>query len=398
MIFKSIKYFLAALLCVSQVGCASTTVRSTSVTPVVQGNPNLPEQHLLDVGVELFNPGLETIDEDDVTAFPEVRLAEARFIPYQLMDTMQTSANWGAVRIVPRNTSSVDIMVSGEIIHSDGESMSLQVQVKDATGQHWFDRKYEAQASEYSYQAGRNHMLDPFQDIYNRIANDIAIYRQQLSVEDVTDIRNVAEMKFAESFSPEAFGGYLQIDKNGIYSVKRLPADNDPMMERIHQIRERDYLYVDTLQDYFGSFVREMDGPYGDWRQTSYEEVLAYRELRSSAMKHATAGVISMLAGILAAGTGSGTARAAGGAAMMGGGYLIKSAMDKSTESSIHAEGLRELGASMSAEVGPQIIELEDRTVTLQGTAQDQYEQWRVILQDIYANEVGDISVIDIDT
>jgi hypothetical protein len=52
----------------------------------------------------------------------------------------------------------------------------------------------------------------------------------------------------------------------------------------------------------------------------------------------------------------------------------------------------------MSAEVGPQIIELEDRTVTLQGTAQDQYEQWRVILQDIYANEVGDISVIDIDT
>jgi hypothetical protein len=398
MIRKSIEITLAALMLLSHVACASTTVRSTTVTPVVQGDPNISEQELLDVGIELFNPGLDEIDEDDITAFPEVRLAEARFVPYQLMDTMQASANWGAVRIVPKDTSAVDVEVAGDIRHSDGESMKLRVRVVDATGRQWFEREYEAQASEFSYQEGRNHQLDPFQDIYNRISNDIARHRQQLTAEDIREIRNVAQMKFAEKFSPEAFGGYLETDKNGIYSVKRLPAENDPMMERIYKIRERDYLYVDTLQDYYGSFVREMDEPYEDWRQTSYEEVLAYRELRSTSRKHAVAGAIAMLSGILAAGSNSGSARAAGGAAMVGGGYLIKSAMDKSAESAIHAEGLRELGASMSAEVGPQIIELEDRTVTLTGTAQDQYEQWRVILRDIYASEVGEISVSDIDS
>jgi hypothetical protein len=398
MIHHSLKLAPAILLLLLTSSCNSTTVRTTSVTPVMQGDSSIPEQQLLDVGIELFNPGLDNIEEDDLTAYPEVRLAEARYIPYQLMETMQASANWGAVRIVPKNTSSVDVVVAGDILHSDGESMSLFIKVSDATGLKWFERHYVVQASKYSYQAGRNHNLDPFQDIYNRIANDIARYREQLSQTEVKTIRSVAELRFAETFSPEAFGGYLETDKKGIYSVRRLPADNDPMMERIGKIRERDYLYIDTLQDYYGSFVREMEQPYQDWRANSYEEVLAYRELRSSSRKNAAAGAAAMLAGILAASSSSGSVRAAGGAAMVGGGYLIKSAMDKHVESSIHAEALQELGASMSAEVGPQIIELEDRTVTLTGTAQDQYEQWRVILRDIYASEIGDIGISESDS
>jgi len=117
---------------------------------------------------------------------------------------------------------------------------------------------------------------------------------------------------------------------------------------------------------------------------------LAYRELRSSSRKSAAAGAVAMIAGILAASSGNRSVRAAGGASIAGGGWLIKNAMDKHSESAMHAEALQELGASLSAEVGPQIIELEDSTVTLTGTAQDQYEQWRAILRDIYAAEVGD--------
>jgi len=393
MIRQSLKLAPTLLLLCLLAGCSSTEVRTTSVTPVLQGDHNMPEQELVDVGIELFNPGLENIDEDDLTAHPEVRLAEARYIPYRLMETMQASANWGAVRIIPQNTSSVDVVVAGEILHSDGESMSLHIRVSDATGLEWFEKEYTTEASKFSYEAGRNHSQDPFQDIYNRISNDIAHFRKKLTNAEVKKIRTIAELKFAEAFSPEAFGGYLITDKKGIYHFRRLPADNDPMMERIHKIRERDYLYIDTLQDYYGSFVREMDDPYQDWRANSYEEVLAYRELRSDTKKRAIAGAVAMIAGIVAASSGNRSVRAAGGAAAMGGGYLIKSAMDKSAESAIHAEALRELGASMSAELGPQVIELEDRTVTLTGTAQDQYEQWRVILRDIYVSEVGNDSV-----
>ena len=397
MIRLSLKLTPNILLLLLLVCCSSTTVRSTAVTPVEQGEHNISEKQLMDVGIELFNPGLENIKEDDITAYPEVRLAEARYMPYRLMDTMQASANWGAVRIIPRNTSSVDVIVAGEILHSDGESMSLNVRVSDATGLEWFEETYSAQASKFSYEAGRNHNQDPYQDIYNRIANDIARYRKKLSGAQINKIRTIAELRFAESFSPEAFGGYLATDKKGIYIFKRLPAANDPMMERVQKIRERDYLYIDTLQDYYGSFVREMEEPYQEWLRNSYEEVLAYRELRSSSKKSAVAGAAAMIAGILAASSGNRSVRAAGGASIAGGGWMIKNAMDKHSESAMHAEALQELGASLSAEVGPQIIELEDRTVTLTGTAQDQYEQWRTILRDIYATEVGDGSISNTD-
>jgi len=394
---QTLKLFSVILLLLSLGACSSTSVRTTSVTPVVQGEHNIPEEQLVDIGIELFNPGLDKIEEDDFTAYPEIRLAEARFIPYRLMETMQASANWGAVRLIPSNTTTVDVIVAGEILHSDGESMSLDIRVSDATGLEWFQRKYEAEASLYSYQNGRNHNLDPFQDIYNRIANDIAQYRKKLTHAEVKKIRTIAELKFAESFSPEAFGGYLATDKEGHYIFKRLPADNDPMLERIHKIRERDYLYIDTLQDYYGSFVREMGPPYQEWLHNSYEEVLAYDELRSKSTKRAIAGAAAMIAGILAASSGNRSVRAAGGSAVVGGGWLIKDAMDKRMESSMHAEALQELGASLSAEVSTQVIELEDRTVTLTGTAQDQYEQWRVILRDIYASEVGDGSISQAD-
>jgi len=36
-----------------------------------------------------------------------------------------------------------------------------------------------------------------------------------------------------------------------------------------------------------------------------------------------------------------------------------------------------------------QVIELEDRTVMLSGNVEEQYEQWRELLADIYRAEVG---------
>jgi hypothetical protein len=379
-------------------GCSSTTVKTTTVTPVILGDPNIAEEQLMDVGIELFNPGIEKIDEDDLTVYPEIRQAEARYIPYKLMETMQASANWGAVRIIPKDTSTVDIRVAGEILRSDGEGMSLKIIVGDATGRQWYEKSYSSEVSKHSHQYNAKQGKDPFQDIYNRVANDIAVYRNKLSGAEIKNIRTVAELRFAQDFSPEAFGGHLEADKKGIQVINRLPAENDPMMKRIRKIRERDYLFVDTLQDYYGSFVREMEFPYQEWRERSYEEVIAYEELRNKSKMRAAAGVAAIIAGIFAAGSNDGSANAAANVAIIGGGYLIKSAMDKHAESQIHAEAIQELGASLGAEISPQVIELDDRTVTLSGTASNQYEQWRTILRDIYASEVGDVSIDTSDT
>jgi len=47
------------------------------------------------------------------------------------------------------------------------------------------------------------------------------------------------------------------------------------------------------------------------------------------------------------------------------------------------------MGSSLEAEIVPQVIELEDRTVTLTGTVEAQYEQWRELLHQIYEQERG---------
>ena len=45
------------------------------------------------------------------------------------------------------------------------------------------------------------------------------------------------------------------------------------------------------------------------------------------------------------------------------------------------------MGASLEAVIAPQVIALEDRSVTLTGTVQAQYEQWREMLHEIYEQE-----------
>ena len=80
---------------------------------------------------------------------------------------------------------------------------------------------------------------------------------------------------------------------------------------------------------------------------------------------------------------------------VLGGAYMIKSGLDKRAESQIHLEALQELGGSFEAEMQPQVIELEDRTVTLTGTVDNQYDQWREILHDIYVTETGNSGAED---
>ena len=374
-------------------GCSSHTVKTTQTTPVIQEHSEIPESELLDVGIYLFDPGLDSANDDDSqVVFPEIRKAESRFMPFQLMETLQTSSAWGAVRVIPATQNAVDVTVSGIILQSDGEQLKVSVKVKDATGRQWFEKEYSGMASKYAYTKERtgNVPQEPFQNLYNQVANDMLTYRRQnFDGHALRTIRTTAELKFAQDFSPSAFGGHLNKSKDGKLMIVRLPAEGDPMLQRIRQIRERDYLFVDTLQDYYGSFVKEMDKPYKEWRSQSYNEVIALRELKRDARNRTIMGVAAILGGIAASGNDSGSARAAGSVAVAGGAYMIKSGFDKRAESEMHVEALQELGDSLEAAIEPQVIELEDRTITLSGTVENQYDQWRELLKEIYNVDTG---------
>jgi len=81
----------------------------------------------------------------------------------------------------------------------------------------------------------------------------------------------------------------------------------------------------------------------------------------------------------------------AGNSVSDAGAYLIKSGFDKRAEAQIHMEALEELGQSLEDEVAPQVFSLDDRTITLTGSVEEQYAQWREILADLYAAELGQL-------
>jgi len=374
--------------------CATHTVKTTSYTPVVQDSQDVPEDFLLDVGVSLFDPGIdEFLGDDEDTANPEIRVAESRYAPYLLAETLQRSANWGIVRVMPNSESPMDVQVNGTILRSNGEAMIIRVEVNDSRGRHWYTEEYEEVISQFSYDPQNRQKSDPFQVIYNKIANDLLAYRQRnIDASEVQEIRTVSELLFAQRFSDDAFGNYLARDRNGEYQLTALPADNDPLLGRIRSIRERDFMFIDTVQDYFATYVRQMRLPYDSWREQSYQETITLRELEASARRRFIAGAAAVVGGIAAASNGGNWATQAGGATAVGAGaFLVKSGFDKQAEARIHMQALEELGESLENAVAPQVINLDDRTITLSGSVEEQYEQWRDILADLYAAEMGEL-------
>lgn len=381
------------LLCLGLLsGCVSQTVKTVDTTPPIQAQEQIPEDQLLDVGIHTFDPNIpeQWSEREEAGIVPEVRRAEARFMPQVLKDTLTGTGHWGAVRVLPRPTRAVDVTVNGTILESTGEMLRLQVAVTDATGRQWFDREYRYQASHYAYQETAPSGMDPFQMLYNEIANDMVRYRQRnLKVADIKRLREIGRMRFAREFSPDAFSGYIE-QEDGRYRLQRLPAENDPMMARINRIREREYLFIDTLEDHYGQFFGAMDTPYTEYRRNSYEEAVALREMEQSAANRTLFGALAVAGGLYAASqSDSSLGRNIGQLGILGGAYMIKDGLDRREEAKIHAVTLNELARSLEQEITPSVIRLEDRTVTLTGSVDSQYDQWKTILADLYHADQG---------
>jgi hypothetical protein len=392
-IARTVALVTALTAALSMGGCVSQTVKSTSVPPLDYPSKAVSDAEVLDVGVAILDPGIGELTEDE-PVYPEVRRAESTFIANQLTKTLQEVGAWGAVRVVPDTQQFTDLLVSGEILHSDGEKLELAVRVSDARGILWIDKTYSGTTSRYAYDGRNAGTQDPFLMVYRNIANDMLRVFSALNTRDRLAIRQVAELRFARSFSEDAFGDYLEQDKKGTYRIKRLPADSDPMLERVRNLRQRNYVFVDTLQGYYGGFADEMYTPYQEWRKLSYEEVVALRELESESNTRLLAGAAAIVAGIAAQGSSSEYANAAGVVGIIGGASVLKSGLEKRAEASIHSLALEELSQSLEAEITPRVIELEDRTVRLSGNVEDQYAQWRELMADIYATEIGNLEPV----
>jgi hypothetical protein len=386
------KNWMIVMACLLSAGCVQHVVRTVDMTPPEQMDRAQSEDELLDIGIAIFDPNVpEGYDEQiEQLIQPDIRRAEANFIPYVAKNLLQSTGNWGAVRVLPRPTHAVDVVIDGKILHSTGENLVVDVVVEDATGNRWFTKKYDALSSKYAYDETIPRNVDPFQAVYKQLADDLLEYRKGLSNEEITVIRRTAEMKFAQDFAPDAFSDHIAVDQAGDFELKRLPADDDPMLTRVRRVREREYLFIDTLDEYYESFHRDMFGSYQNWRRATYEEAIAYKQLKSQARARTIGGATAIIAGVAAMSESSDPyVDSSGIVSVISGALTLKSALAKRAEASIHAEVLQEVGVAAEAEIMPHTIELENQTVRLQGTVDEQYQELRGILRKIYFEDLG---------
>jgi len=397
---------LAAGLALFAAGCMVQETRPLPKLTAVQATEEIPQEQLLDVGIRLFDDGIpEELENDPELAekkgvWPDIRRAEARYIPNVLRTTLEGTGHWGAVRVVPPSVEVMDVMVNGRIVESTGYSLALDVEVSDATGRRWFEKRYEQVADTASYRDGPGRARDPYQNVYVNIANDMLEYRRQLRTEELVAVRRVSQLRFAADLAPAAFKDYLATEKSrdgAKFRAVRLPAEGDPIVDRVERIRERDQGMVDTVSDHYASFAEKMDEPYDAWRRATYDEIEAEQRLKRQATTRKVLGAAAVLGAILipsspCASYDRDCARmdSAARAAAIGGGVMgVMSGIQKGKEARMHTDALKEITGSFQAEAQPMVVDVEGRTLKLTGSAEAQYAEWRKLLHELYQEETG---------
>ncbi len=390
-------------------GCVVKETRPQPKLTAIQATREIPADELLDVGVRLFDPGvpkeIEAHPEKGEAAriSPDIRKAEARYLPTLLRATLEGTGQWGAVRVVPPSTL-MDVDVDGRIVESTGVRLTLEVTVADATGRHWFAKRYSREADTSAYRDGSGKGRDPFQNLYVDIANDMLAFREHLQATERAAIPRTTRLRFGQDLAPAAFADYLAKDRpregRPEYRIARLPADDDPVVERVDRIRARDQAMVDTVSDHYGLFADKLADPYLGWRRSTYDEIEAEEQIKRDALTRKLLGVGAIVAGVampnLCSNNGSygsyvcqngeAIARAA---AVTGGVMAVVSGFEKGKQAQIHSESIKEITGSFQAEAAPAVVDVEGRTLKLTGSAEAQYAEWRRLLHELYQEETG---------
>lgn len=309
----------------------------------------------LDVTISVFDVNLHG-------SYPEVRRAEARYIPAYLQLGLIESDTWGAVRMLPSTDSGAELSITGKIIDSDGSRLSLEVLAKDSSGRIWVEKTYSGEAIESVSIQQSGLGPEPFDAVYREITRDLAAMYTQLSPADVNLIKTLSQLKYAASLSPEIFAPYLQRNENGIYEIIHLPATNDPNIQRIREIREHEYLFIDVVNEKYYSFIVNIKPVYDLWRSYRRQQLAdeAYvRELKANNDYELRRGSY----------------------------WAIRESYDNFRWAKMEQQYLDDIHERFRNEILSTDITLKDSLYQLNGALEDQYTQWKQILKEIYELE-----------
>lgn len=343
-----------------------------------QTDAALEAHQLLDIGVMIFENTphefalLQNSQVDDAV-FDELRQNEMQYLPYVLRNSLLESNQWGAIRVLPETDPSVDLVISGAIVESDGLRLELKIRAVDSTGRIWLDKTYADMSTAEEYPdstryTARNrfdaaNFKDPFHDLYNKINNDLVAKRDALNTEQLINLRRVSEMVYASDLSPETFSHNLERETDGLLTVSSLPSSEDPMMRRVAEMRLRHYAFIDRVDQYYKALFDEMQPVYVTWRHYSRDQTLEDQFAERQIYQGDQYGNSGRF-------------------------LTLSQRYDRYRWAKIYEFEFAELASGFNNEIAPAILQLNENVHGLEGTMSDQYSQWRKILRSLFALEL----------
>ena len=282
------------------------------------------------------------------------RETEAQLLGAKQRLIFEGTGRWGVVRLYPQPSLIPQLMLDLVVLQSNGRQLRVHETLTGVHGDTLLSETYlEYVSSDDVLTVGSE---APFTDLFHRIHNDV-VTTVALMPESEDYLRQLSFLRYAQQLAPEAFGDYLSHD--GVtWQLLRAPAEQDPMYQRISKLREYELLFVDTIDEQLTSALREIDTAYHLWLRASKEQ-LDWLEKRRAR-------------GVNAEGFTDDSAFAR---------HQAVYAAYRSLK--IHEQELFELVLDLESESRSTALAVEETVVTLEGTLEQQYREWREALAKI---------------
>ena len=282
------------------------------------------------------------------------RETEAQLLGAKQRLIFEGTGRWGVVRLYPQPSLIPQLMLDLVVLQSDGRQLRVHATLTGVHGDTLLSETYlEYASSDDVLTVGSE---APFTDLFHRIHNDVAT-KVALMPESEDYLRQLSFLRYAQQLAPDAFKDYLSHD--GVsWQLRLAPAEQDPMYQRISKLREYELLFVDTIDEQLTSALREIDTAYRLWLRASKEQ-LDWLEKRRAR-------------GVNAEGFTDDSAFAR---------HQAVYAAYRSLK--IHEQELFELVLDLESESRSTALAVEETVVTLEGTLEQQYREWREALAKI---------------
>ncbi|MXW08029.1 MAG: hypothetical protein F4X56_07020 [Gammaproteobacteria bacterium] len=368
---------------------------------------NIPDLRL---AIPVLDAGIpeSTQTQQEQGIWPELRKAEAVRSAFKLKQWIHRYNQFDSIVIAADTSVSADIYLIGRIVESDSETMRIAYKVVDARGVAWTEERTKKHRVEVGWhERYGNTDQDPFDKLYNEIAEDVyeelkergkahvdrleqneKLGPEKARYSELQRITTTRDLAFARFVSPE-YNDYLEV-QGSHWDIQIAPDEESESWRRIQTIMYREDEFAQVIEDHYEGFRSQIEEDYEKWQEDTFPVAREVRLAKRGRTIKAIVGVALVAASVAAAEDGAAkdgdrSAENAVAAGALGGGALIAAAFRDNHLHKQAVEEINELSRSLHNSIRPTRIDLNGKIVTLTGTVQDQFGQWRSMLADIYA-------------